>query len=119
MPGDHGPHGGFLPGGRRAEADAARMVHEYIACQFVLPSLGGGPHAEIVFFAVAFAEGFDVEQPGLRQTFPANIHAKADRGRDLHRAATIYRGENRVERGEVGGREEAGYRRRRLDNCKS
>ena len=54
------------------------MKNKSVSSQQVFPAQCGRPEAEIVLFAVAFPEGFDIKQTDFNQTIAANIHAESD-----------------------------------------
>ncbi len=65
------------------EPHAAGVVDEHDERVQVLPAARRGTQAEIVLLAVAGAEGLDIELADVVQAVAADLHAKADRGRDL------------------------------------
>ena len=83
----------LLRGGGRAGAEAHRalVIDEGVAGQQMPPAARAGTQAEIVLLTVTAAERLDVEQADLGQCRAADIHAEADRGRQLHAASGIRR----------------------------
>ena len=91
----------LLRGRRRAGAEAHRalVIDEGVAGQQMPPAARAGTQAEIVLLAVAAAERLDVEQADLGQRRAADIHAEADRGRQLDAASGIRRAAGGIQLG--------------------
>jgi hypothetical protein len=77
------------------------MQDESVAGEQMDPPLCGGPQAEVILLAIAVTEGLGVEEADRVQAVAPYVHREADRGRQLHCAATIDAPEGRVQRREV------------------
>ena len=85
-----GFHGGFFAGAFAvAKAHAAGVQHKRVEQVQVAPAGLCCALAEIVFFAVAFAEVFGIEKADLRQAVAAYIHAKAHASGHIHHRAGV------------------------------
>ena len=71
------------------EARPAVVKHEQVSRQHVPPALGRGPEREVVFLAVAPAKLLLVERPNLVETRATDVHAKADRRRQVDMPAGV------------------------------
>ena len=60
-----------------------------------------GPDAEVVFFAIALAEVFDVEQAHFVECRAPDIHAKSDAGGHIDDLASVGLGKQLVEAAHV------------------
>jgi hypothetical protein len=76
-----------------AEADAAAaadVVHKDVTGQLMLPTILGGAHAEIVLFTIAQSERLHIEEAGLLQAPPPDVHAEAHCRGDFDKPAVIH-----------------------------
>src|SRR5579862_9820239 len=101
MPFDEQSSGGF---DQRAtlvgEAHRAFVENEDIGRNDVAPAGLGGAQAEVVLLAVTAAESLVVEQSDRVEARTPDVHAEADRGRQVFAARGIDRCEKPIERGQ-------------------
>src|SRR5690349_3722810 len=84
-----------------AEAHLTFVIDEKIAGKPMPPTAPGRAHAEIVFLAVTAPERGFIEPADLVQAGTADIHAVADRRRNIGGAAGIGRHARRIQRSEA------------------
>ena len=98
-------HGGALARAfGLAKAHAAKVAHEGVERVQVAPARLGGADAEVVFFAIAFAEVLFVKQAHGLQGGAVDVHAKAHAGGHVHGLAGVGAGKEGVQpRGVVAG----------------
>ena len=80
------------------EAHRALVEDEHVAGEYVAPPRLQDAHAEVVFLAVPASEAPGIERSELGDGVPADIHAEADRGRQVHRAPRVGGCEEAVKR---------------------
>ena len=95
-----GFHGGQFAGAFAvAKTDATGVQHKGVECVQVAPAGGMGAAAEVVFFAVAFAEVGHVKQAHQAQAVAPDVHAKTHASGHVHGHAGVGGGAQGVQAG--------------------
>ena len=80
-----------VPGRVRGEADLALVIDERVAGEDVAPTLVRGTPAEVDFLTVTASEACLVEPADRVEGVAPYVHAEADAGRKVDRAAPLAR----------------------------